>query len=72
MIKTITQIPKAVNPRGAESLPPGIVEPFSDFYLRRLHGDPSEVWGSSEIFSATKQVTRANMMMGFCFFTLGL
>ncbi|KEH35290.1 lysine ketoglutarate reductase trans-splicing protein [Medicago truncatula] len=30
------------NPRGAESLPPGIVEAESDFYLRRLWGKPSE------------------------------
>ncbi|KAM7250350.1 hypothetical protein ACFE04_022233 [Oxalis oulophora] len=30
------------NPRGAESLPPGIVEAESDFYLRRLWGLPSE------------------------------
>ncbi|XVF05697.1 hypothetical protein REPUB_Repub05bG0194600 [Reevesia pubescens] len=30
------------NPRGAESLPPGIVVPESDFYLRRLWGEPSE------------------------------
>jgi len=31
------------NPRGAERLPPGIVEAESDFYLRRLWGKPSEV-----------------------------
>lgn len=31
------------NPRGAERLPPGIVESESDFYLRRLWGKPSEV-----------------------------
>ncbi|XP_073150616.1 uncharacterized protein [Henckelia pumila] len=30
------------NPRGAESLPPGIVVSESDFYLRRLWGDPSK------------------------------
>lgn len=30
------------NPRGAESLPPGIVEPESDFYLHRLWGNPNE------------------------------
>jgi hypothetical protein len=30
------------NPKGAESLPPGIVEAESDFYLRRLWGKPSE------------------------------
>ncbi|KAL8470751.1 hypothetical protein ACS0TY_033353 [Phlomoides rotata] len=33
-------VPK--NPRGAESLPPGIVVSESDFYLRRLWGDPNE------------------------------
>ena len=31
------------NPKGAERLPPGIVESESDFYLRRLWGKPSEV-----------------------------
>ncbi|OIV97501.1 hypothetical protein TanjilG_11025 [Lupinus angustifolius] len=30
------------NPRGAERLPPGIVDAESDFYLRRLWGKPSE------------------------------
>ncbi|CAH9097488.1 unnamed protein product [Cuscuta epithymum] len=30
------------NPHGAESLPPGIVVAESDFYLRRLWGEPSE------------------------------
>lgn len=30
------------NPKGAEILPPGIVEAESDFYLRRLWGNPSE------------------------------
>ncbi|MCH96582.1 hypothetical protein A2U01_0017569, partial [Trifolium medium] len=30
------------NPRGAERLPPGIVNAQSDFYLRRLWGLPSE------------------------------
>ncbi|KAL2559852.1 hypothetical protein Fot_04591 [Forsythia ovata] len=30
------------NPKGAERLPPGIVESESDFYLRRLWGEPSE------------------------------
>ncbi|KAG0462597.1 hypothetical protein HPP92_021073 [Vanilla planifolia] len=30
------------NPKGAERLAPGIVVPESDFYLRRLWGDPNE------------------------------
>ncbi|ONK79891.1 uncharacterized protein A4U43_C01F11460 [Asparagus officinalis] len=30
------------NPRGAERLAPGIIVPESDFYLRRLWGNPSE------------------------------
>ncbi|KAJ9559022.1 hypothetical protein OSB04_013636 [Centaurea solstitialis] len=30
------------NPRGAEPLPPGIVVPETDLYLRRLWGDPGE------------------------------
>ncbi|XP_010264658.1 PREDICTED: uncharacterized protein LOC104602608 [Nelumbo nucifera] len=40
-----SDIPKIyvpTNPRGAESLPPGIVVPETDFYLRRLWGDPNE------------------------------
>lgn len=32
----------ATNPRGAELLPPGIVVPKTDLYLRRLWGDPNE------------------------------
>lgn len=31
------------NPHGAERLPPGMIEAESDFYLRRLWGNPSEV-----------------------------
>ncbi|KAJ1380476.1 hypothetical protein SESBI_45960, partial [Sesbania bispinosa] len=30
------------NPKGAERLPPGIVEAESDLYLRRLWGNPNE------------------------------
>ncbi|XP_038997985.1 uncharacterized protein LOC120123043 [Hibiscus syriacus] len=30
------------NPKGAEGLPPGIVSPISNIYLRRLWGKPSE------------------------------
>ncbi|KAJ7974670.1 Lysine ketoglutarate reductase trans-splicing protein (DUF707) [Quillaja saponaria] len=30
------------NPQGAERLPPGIIESESDFYLRRLWGQPSQ------------------------------
>lgn len=37
------QIWVPTNPRGAERLPPGIVESESDFNLRRLWGMPSEV-----------------------------
>lgn len=37
------QIYVPTNPRGAEALPPGIVVSETDFYLRRLWGDPSEV-----------------------------
>jgi hypothetical protein len=39
----VLQIWVPSNPKGAESLPPGIVEAESDFYLRRLWGKPSEV-----------------------------
>ncbi|KAF5740422.1 hypothetical protein HS088_TW11G00491 [Tripterygium wilfordii] len=37
-----TKIWVTKNPRGAERLPPGIVESESDFYLRRLWGQPNE------------------------------
>ncbi|KAM1712567.1 hypothetical protein ACFX12_023432 [Malus domestica] len=37
-----TKIWVPTNPRGAESLPPGIIASESDFYLRRLWGLPSE------------------------------
>ncbi|KAH7865528.1 hypothetical protein Vadar_007816 [Vaccinium darrowii] len=36
------QIYVATNPRGAESLPPGIVEPYSDFYLHGLQENSGE------------------------------
>ncbi|KAL9241244.1 hypothetical protein vseg_015375 [Gypsophila vaccaria] len=39
------EVPKIydpTNPRGAEMLPSGIVVPETDFYLRRLYGEPSE------------------------------
>ncbi|KAJ4810056.1 lysine ketoglutarate reductase trans-splicing protein (DUF707) [Rhynchospora pubera] len=39
------EIPKihvSTNPKGAEMLPPGIVASESDFYLRRLWGEPTE------------------------------
>lgn len=37
-----TEIWVPTNPRGAERLPPGIIESESDLYLRRLWGLPSE------------------------------
>ncbi|KAG2714674.1 hypothetical protein I3760_03G038800 [Carya illinoinensis] len=37
-----TKIWVPTNPRGAERLPPGIVASESDFFLRRLWGQPSE------------------------------
>jgi len=37
------QIWVPTNPRGAERLPPGIVNAQSDFFLRRLWGLPDEV-----------------------------
>lgn len=39
---SLSKINASSNPRGAESLPPGIVVSESDLYLRRLWGDPSE------------------------------
>jgi hypothetical protein len=39
------------NPRGAELLPPGIVVAKTDFYLRRLWGEPNEVLTSHSIFT---------------------
>lgn len=44
-VSTDTVPPKIyvpTNPRGAESLPPGIIVSKSDFFLRRLWGEPSE------------------------------
>ncbi|CAN1253143.1 hypothetical protein LINPERPRIM_LOCUS8239 [Linum perenne] len=38
----IPKIYVPTNPRGAESLPPGIVEAETDLYLRRLWGEPKE------------------------------
>lgn len=37
-----TKIWAPTNPRGAERLPPGIIKPQSDLYLRRLWGQPHE------------------------------
>ncbi|KAH0464366.1 hypothetical protein IEQ34_007152 [Dendrobium chrysotoxum] len=37
-----TKIYVSTNPKGAERLPPEIIVPESDFYLRRLWGNPSE------------------------------
>ena len=39
----VMQIWVPTNPRGAERLPPGIIESESDYYLRRLWGHPREV-----------------------------
>ncbi|XAR59982.1 hypothetical protein NMG60_11033186, partial [Bertholletia excelsa] len=44
-VATDTAPPKIyvpTNPRGAETLPPGIIVSETDFYLRRLWGEPSE------------------------------
>ncbi|KAL4285044.1 hypothetical protein GQ457_16G011530 [Hibiscus cannabinus] len=40
--RNISKIYVPTNPRGAESLPPGIVVPKTDLYPRRLWGDPNE------------------------------
>lgn len=40
--ESIAKIYVPTNPRGAELLPPRIVEAESDFFLRRLWGEPSE------------------------------
>ncbi|KMZ58729.1 Lysine ketoglutarate reductase trans-splicing related 1 [Zostera marina] len=37
-----TKINVPENPRGAETLPPAIIQPETDFYLRRLWGKPNE------------------------------
>lgn len=47
----IMQIWVPTNPRGAERLPPGIVESESDFNLRRLWGMPAEVLIAYKSFS---------------------
>ncbi|KAG5515517.1 hypothetical protein RHGRI_036525 [Rhododendron griersonianum] len=52
-VSTDTAPPKIyvpTNPRGAESLPPGIVVSETDLYLRRLWGEPSEIAGISCTF----------------------
>ncbi|KAK4376930.1 hypothetical protein RND71_003226 [Anisodus tanguticus] len=41
------------NPRGAERLPPGIVSSESDYYLRRLWGNPSEDLSNKPKFLVT-------------------
>ncbi|XP_010460435.1 PREDICTED: uncharacterized protein LOC104741307 isoform X2 [Camelina sativa] len=41
-IDITTKIWEPSNPRGAERLPPGIIASESDFYLRRLWGNPDE------------------------------
>ncbi|PIA30274.1 hypothetical protein AQUCO_05600003v1 [Aquilegia coerulea] len=44
-VNSLSGVPKMwveTNPRGAERLPPGIVTPDTDLYLRRLWGKPSE------------------------------
>ncbi|XP_058226846.1 uncharacterized protein LOC131335228 [Rhododendron vialii] len=44
-VSTDTAPPKIyvpTNPRGAESLPPGVIVSESDYYLRRLWGEPNE------------------------------
>lgn len=49
----VLQIWVPSNPRGAERLPPDIVTPESDLYLRRLWGDPNEV-GSTDLLYGFK------------------
>lgn len=41
------------SPRGAERLPPAIIEAESDFYLRRLWGEPSEVYIVKQLMCET-------------------
>lgn len=50
----LSQINVPSNPRGAESLPPGIVESESDLYLRRLWGEPSEVYDKDSYLPCKK------------------
>ena len=50
------------NPKGAETLPPGIITSESDLYLRRFWGNPEEVWFSN---------TQSNSwILQFIFFSL--
>lgn len=44
LIVYVLQIYVPTNPRGAELLPPGIVVAKTDLYLRRLWGEPNEVY----------------------------
>lgn len=48
-ILEVLQIWVPSNPRGAERLPPDIVTPESDLYLRRLWGDPNEVGSTGSL-----------------------
>jgi hypothetical protein len=51
-----SQIYVPTNPRGAESLPPGIVVSQSELYLRRLWGEPSEVWCTMVVRILSKNI----------------
>lgn len=51
---SLSKINASSNPRGAESLPPGIVVSESDLYLRRLWGDPSEVYDKNSYLLCKK------------------
>lgn len=57
------QIYVPTNPRGAESLPPGIVVSESDFYLRRLWGEPSEVKSGETVNDDLKPETIRTFML---------
>lgn len=54
LLLIVLQIWVPSNPRGAERLPPGVIEAESDFYLRRLWGKPSEVCILPQLRSAMR------------------
>uniref|UniRef100_A0A7N0URB4 Uncharacterized protein n=1 Tax=Kalanchoe fedtschenkoi TaxID=63787 RepID=A0A7N0URB4_KALFE len=69
----------ATNPKGAESLPPGIVVSESDLFLRRLWGNPSEdikkkpkylvtfTVGLDQMENINAAVKKVTPMLGFLF-----
>lgn len=52
-------------------MPRGIIQPYSDFYLHRLDGDPSEVLGRPFDFSFTEQNISVDVMRNLSYRIVG-